>query len=210
MKIFVMHYSKLVERKKHIVEHFAKHGITEYEFIELYDKDSITDTERSIYEGNFHSALMSLHLKHLHAYRQIADKYDTALIFEDDVILSDNFLTKLNLYLTQIPATFDMVYLGDACNQHIPTNVQSPNTYIYRNENGYSRCTDSYIISKKSAKKICSILDTLQEKISAPIDHWLNQICSKNNFEVYWAEPTIVTQGSHNNTFRTSLGSWMG
>ena len=205
MKIFVLHYSKLVERKKHIIEQFAKHGITEYEFIELYDKDSITDKERSIYADHFGRGVMSLHLKHLYAYRQIAEKYDTALIFEDDVILSDNFLTKLNLYLTQIPATFDMVYLGDGCGQHMPKNILRPTIYIYRNENGYSRCTDSYIISKKSAKKICSIIDTLQEKITAPIDHWLNQICSRDNFEVYWAEPTIVTQGSQNNTFRSTL-----
>lgn len=205
MKIFVLHYSKLVERKKHIVEHFAKHGITEYEFIELYDKDSITDEERSIYSDNFHRGWMSVHLKHLYVYRQIAEKYDEALIFEDDVILSDNFLTTLNLYLTQLPATFDMVYLGDGCDQHIPNNRLIPTIYIYRNEHGFSRCVDSYIVSKKAAIKICSILDTLQEKITAPIDHWLNQISSRDNFEVYWAEPTIVTQGSQNNTFRSTL-----
>ena len=39
MKIFVLHYSKLVDRKKHILEQFKKQNITDYEFIEKYDKD---------------------------------------------------------------------------------------------------------------------------------------------------------------------------
>ena len=43
MKIFVLHYSKLTQRKQYILEQFASHGITEYEFIERFDKDTITD-----------------------------------------------------------------------------------------------------------------------------------------------------------------------
>ena len=34
MKIFVLHYSKLVDRKKHILEQFNKQGIVDYQFIE--------------------------------------------------------------------------------------------------------------------------------------------------------------------------------
>jgi hypothetical protein len=37
MKIFVLHYSKLVDRKKSIIEQFKKQNITNYEFIEKYD-----------------------------------------------------------------------------------------------------------------------------------------------------------------------------
>ena len=34
IKIFVIHYSKLVERKKHILEQLQKYNITDFEFIE--------------------------------------------------------------------------------------------------------------------------------------------------------------------------------
>jgi hypothetical protein len=42
-------------------------------------------------------------------------------------------------------------------------------------------------------------------KINLPIDWWLNVASRDNDFKVYWAEPTIVTQGSQNGLFKTSL-----
>jgi len=45
MKIFVLHYSKLTQRKRFILEQFERHGITEYEFIERFDKDEITEDD---------------------------------------------------------------------------------------------------------------------------------------------------------------------
>lgn len=41
-------------------------------------------------------------------------------------------------------------------------------------------------------------------KITLHIDLWLNVVARDNNFKVYWAEPTIVTQGSENGTFKSS------
>jgi hypothetical protein len=35
-------------------------------------------------------------------------------------------------------------------------------------------------------------------------DFWLNIAARDNNLEVYWAEPTIVTQGSQTGLFQTS------
>jgi len=44
----------------------------------------------------------------------------------------------------------------------------------------------------------------LKDIIKLPIDWWLNVAARYNNFKVYWAEPTIVTQGTQNGTFKTS------
>ena len=41
LKIFVLHYSKLVERKENILKQFSKYNITNYEFIELFDVEKI-------------------------------------------------------------------------------------------------------------------------------------------------------------------------
>ena len=35
MKIFVIHYKKLVDRKKHIIQQFAKFNMKNYEFIDI-------------------------------------------------------------------------------------------------------------------------------------------------------------------------------
>jgi GR25 family glycosyltransferase involved in LPS biosynthesis len=212
MKIFILHYSKLTERKQSILQQFAKHNITDFEFIEKYDKDSLTNENKILFEANFRPSMMSLMLKHFYVYKEIAEKYKRALILEDDVILSDDFSEKLNKYMTQLPSDFDMLFIGNGCNLHIEHHKIQPNQYIYPKclhpiswgGMGASRCTDSYIISKQCAIKLCNYINNLPYKIKDPSDWWLNQSCRDNNFSVYWAEPTIVTQGTQNGTYSTS------
>jgi len=213
MKIFVAHNSKLVDRKIHMLQQFQKHNISDYEFIEKYDKDEITDYESSLFDINYKKSTMSLHLKHNYLYKLIAENYENALIFEDDVILSDNFSEILNKYVTQLPKDYDMLFIGDGCNLHIEKHKIIHNKNIYERSlykspgggDGASRCTDSYIISNKCAKKMCEYINKLTHKINIPIDWWLNVAARDNNFLVFWAEPTIVTQGSQNGLFKTSL-----
>lgn len=212
MKIFVLHYSKLFDRKKHILEQFQKQNIKDYEFIEKYDKDEITDYESNIFEINYKKSTMSLHLKHNYVYKLIAENYENALICEDDVILCDNFIEKINNYMTQIPQNYDMLFIGDGCNLHIEQHKLINNQNIYEKNleptswggDGASRCSDSYIITKKCANKLCEYINNLKCKINLPIDWWLNVAARDNNFKVYWTEPTIVTQGTQCGLFNTS------
>ena len=53
MKIYVMHYTKLMERKIYIIEQFRLHNITNYEFIEKYNQDDTTHEEAKFYEKNY-------------------------------------------------------------------------------------------------------------------------------------------------------------
>ena len=212
IKIIVLHYSKLVDRKAHILQQFAKYNITNFEFIEKFDKDEIMEEQSKMFSPTYKKPSMSLHLKHFYAYKEIATNYDSALIFEDDVILDDNFIDKLNNYITQLPNDFDMLFIGNGCNLHIESNKLSPHKNIYEKclyptywgGNGATRCTDSYIVSKKCAVKLCEYINQLKNKIDLPIDFWLNTAARDNNFIVYWAEPTIVSQGSENGKFNPS------
>jgi GR25 family glycosyltransferase involved in LPS biosynthesis len=209
MKIFVLHYSKLVDRKKQILKQFLEQNITNYEFIEKYDKDEITDNDSSIFDIHYKKSTMSLHLKHNYVYKIISENYENALIFEDDVVLCDNFIETLSKYISQLPNNYDMLFIGDGCNLHIEKHKLIKNNNIYEKclyptswgGDGASRCSDSYIISKKCAKNICEYINKLETKIQLPIDWWLNVASRDNNFKVYWAEPTIVTQ---NKLFLTS------
>ena len=80
------------------------------------------------------------------------------------------------------------------------------NVYIQPNGggNGATRCTDSYIVSKKCAIKLCDYIGKITQKIKTPSDFWLNDACRYINAKVYWAEPTIVTQGTGNGLFVSS------
>ena len=218
MRIFVLHYSKLTHRKKHVLNQFKKNGIEEFEFIEHFDKDEITDDECPEFDKNYitdRRSELSLHLKHFYIYKlMITENIDEALIFEDDVVLSDDFINKLTEYMTQLPKNYDMLFIGDGCRLHIPTTQLIPNKYIYEkcvditnDSGGATRCTDSYIIHNRCARKICDYTSNLTNNIKLPIDWWLNIAARDNNLKIYWAEPTIVTQGSQSGLFSRSISN---
>ena len=215
MKIFVLHYSKLVDRKKHILSQFKKQNITDYEFIEKYDKEDLQDSDMLLFDKCVAKSMMSLMNKHFYVYKLISEKYERALILEDDVILNDNFIDTLNNYITQLPENFDMLFIGDGCNLHIEKHKLIPYKNIYKKclystswgGNGASRCSDSYIITKNCANNLCEYIKYInnsKRKIKLPSDWWLNVAARDNNFKVYWAEPTIVTQGTQNGLFTSS------
>ena len=211
MKIFIIHYKKLVDRKTHIVEQFKKHNITDYEFIEI-DRDELYDQNISMFKENYSKSQIAISLSHFYAYKQISDNYENGLIFEDDIILSDDFINIFNKYITQLPEDYDMLFIGDGCYLHIEPHRLITDKYIYEKclyptrwgGNGAGRCTDSYLVSKKCATNLCEYINKLSYKINLPVDWWLNVAARDNKFKVYWAEPTIVTQGTQNGLFQTS------
>lgn len=211
MKVFVIHYKKLNERKKHILNQFQKHNIIDYEFIEI-DRDELKSQDLTIFDSsypNFHSAIT---LSHMYAYKQISEKYDSGLVFEDDVILSEDFTYIFNKCLTQLPEDYDMLFIGNGCNLHIESNKLIHGKFIYSKGlyptnwggNGAGRCTDSYLVSKKCAIRLCNYINNLSYKINQPVDWWINRVAIDNNLIVYWSEPTFVKQGTQNGLFNTS------
>lgn len=44
-----------------------------------------------------------------------------------------------------------------------------------------------------------------KEKITKPVDHWMNEVFKHIDLNVYWLEPTIVTQGTQSGKFKSSL-----
>lgn len=211
MKVFIVHYKKLIDRKTHILEQLKKYNITDYEFIEI-DRDELYNQNISMFQENYSKSQIAISLSHFYAYKQISDKYENGLIFEDDVVLSGNFTDIFNKYMTQLPEDYDMLFVGDGCNLHIENHKLIPNKYIYEKclyptswgGDGAGRCVDSYLVNKKCAIKLCEYIDNLSYKINLPIDWWLNIAARDNIFKVYWAEPTIVTQGTQNGLFQSS------
>ena len=213
MKFFIIHYKKLVERKENIIKQFEKYNISDYEFIEI-DRDELEGYDLSIFD-NIPNTYIAIALSHMYAYKQIKDNYDEALIFEDDVILCDDFINIFNNYLTQLPKNYDMLFIGNGCdswNLHIEKDKLIPNKNIYEKclyptswgGNGCTRCIDSYLVSKKCAIKLCEYIDNLTYKINYTSDWWLNYAARYINLKVYWAEPTIVSQGSFSNIYTQS------
>ena len=214
MKILVIHYDKLVERKKHMLKQLDKAGLNDFEFISNHGKDKLTAQEKSKFK-NLTDGEISLMMHHFECYKIISEKYDYAIIFEDDVILADNFQNRIEKYIAELPEDWDMLFFGEGQGVHIPQYRQSPGVNIYKKMtdlknkmpggiDGSTRCADSYIVSKKCAQKLVQVINSLQIT-SMPLDHLLNRINHFCKFNIYWAEPTLTIQGSTNGTFNSAV-----
>lgn len=51
MKIFVLHYTKLTDRKEFILSQFQQENITDYEFVEDYDQEVLTRDDMRYFEN---------------------------------------------------------------------------------------------------------------------------------------------------------------
>ena len=208
IKVFVLHYTPLVERKKFQLEQLSRHGI-DAEFIESYDKEVLTQDDKNRFQHCTNLPAMSLLLKHAEAFKEVYLKYDFALILEDDAVLSNNFMETLQKYMSCLPTDWDVLFVGCGDNMHVPSRFLHPNINLYLKSNDYpgsTRGTDAYIINKKCAIKIMNRINTPGYKIcNDAADWWLNNEFRESKSRVYWAEPTIVVQGSVNGLFKSSI-----
>jgi len=212
MKIFIIHYDKLINRKEKILQQMNKFNL-DFEFISNHGKDKLTIEDRRKFK-NLRDGEISVALHHIECYKRIVcDNLNEALILEDDVLLRDNFVFLLDLYIKQLPQNWNMLFIGDGCGLHINNKLFIKNQFIYKKENsvfgkpneGATRCLDSYLINKKTAEIIVEKLNMPNYTILVPADFWMNCVIRNNNFNVYWAEPTIVTQGSEKGVYKSSL-----
>ena len=217
LKIYVIHYNKLVERKTHMLKQLTSIGY-DCEFVSNWGRDVLTSKDKCRFK-NLNDSEISLTLHHFECFKRIAEGNDPyAMIFEDDVILTDDFREKLEEYIKELPENFDMFFIGQGQGVHIPKHRQIEGVHVYRKSvllknnlpggiDGSTRCADSYIISKTCCKKIVDIVLSKNPPygITMPLDHLLNYINYHNQFKIYWAEPTLVIQGTSNGRFKSSL-----
>ena len=211
---YVIHYTPLKERKNYMLKELNKRSLIYY-FIEDYDREKLSDKDLKIFDINKVKLSMCSNIrKHICAYKKIFNnKYNYSLILEDDVILDKDFISKLKIALEQLPHDYDMLFIGNGCNLHIPLIERKPLKFIYKKGieeskwggNGATRCTDSYLVSKKCANKLLNYIFKLKERaIQKPSDFWLNEVIRELKLKIYWMEPTIVTQGTQIGKYKSS------
>lgn len=210
MHTFVIHYTPLIERKQHILEELNKAQINDYEFVEIYDKEHIPDEVQQCFSPSLLQSKISLICKHIYAFKQTSLNHEYALILEDDAILCEHFTYWLNEYMKQLPSDFDVFFIGIGCGLYVPHYERHHGKYVYLKGNevghwgihGSSRCTEAFVLSKKGAT---TLANAQLSNIDMPCDFLLNDLFRKHNMKVYWAEPTLVVQGTFNGKFSSSL-----
>jgi GR25 family glycosyltransferase involved in LPS biosynthesis len=211
-KIFIIHYTKLKERKIFLLNHlpllFPNIPI---EFIEEFDQEVLEEKQinqiidlqkfNERFCRNMKISEISLAFKYKEALKRAANESgEYFLILEDDIIFKEFpliYIEKIfkKCYFEDID--FDCIFLGEA-----GLRVGDDRDIFFKKEypatNGM--CT---VLYKKNA--ILKMLDGLEkEKISQPIDFEFNDRFEKMKFNVYWGK-AITRHGSVIGKYKSSL-----
>ena len=194
-KLFIIHYEPLIDRKKYLEPAITNLGF-DYEFILMNSEkdiwiqnniDNYYKFDPEVLNRKLNLNELSVSITHLEVYEKILrENYETCLILEDDAILNENFLEKLNIVKDQI-SDFDFVFLSTCCNLR---KGGDSDFKIY--DSSTSRCNNGYIVKSSCLNRVLEN----SKKISLPIDWHLNYIKEISNLKFGWMEPPIITQGS--------------
>jgi hypothetical protein len=189
--IYIVHYTPLTERKEYLLAKFTGANITNFTFYEKYNRNETSKETMEQYFKlhNLNPAQICITIAHIEIYREILEKgYKRCLILEDDALLCDNFFERLNEYNSQLPEDFDLGLINDGCGFHA-SDIQ-PSQIWYPVPTSRTCC--AYIISSTC----CATLLPSIIPFTMAIDHELNIQIKKLNLKSFWAEPTIVNDGS--------------
>ncbi len=210
-KVFVLHVkSGYEDREFSISKQFAQHHI-DFEYMLDGDMADISsDQLEKFFIGDMKkiSPFTSCALKHLLVYEQIIQqKLKGALIFEDDILLYENFNDIFNKTMIELENRDDiaqdlvLISYEDSILEYVPKKSIKEDTVLYQAEKG--RCAGAYYISLQTAQIIIDFI--LENKCGLPIDWFHNEIIKKTVIKLYWCQPPIAMQGSHSGIFKSSL-----
>ena len=199
MKIFVVHYKKLIERKA-LISSQLKAGGLNAEFVEQYERGNLREEDLDIFDrrkkyGFFGPSMprvqMAITLSHLYAYRQIASGHPFGLILEDDARFDEKLAANIAECMDQLPADWDMLFIGDGSKLHIQASEIVPGRKVYLKSreatpwggDGATRCTDSYLITGSCAARLIEYSLREDRRIGLPVDWWLNQAIREMSFK---------------------------
>ena len=201
MKAYVIHYKPLRERIEKIMSLLL--SCSSIEDIEIVTSESsvlrfATEAENEILPDDFPKHPLtnlerSVYHKHFRVFQKIAESKQQAIVFEDDALFEPPNLDRF-IEESQNQTNMDWCFFGTGLNMKLPYKGFILVPYRLK-----SKCADSMLIHPSAAHIIYN--DLLIDKARGAIDWDLNWRFIKHNFNVYWYEPGIVTQGSENGTY---------
>ena len=190
-RVFIVHYAPLENRRKILTQMLEANLIQNYEFITNYDRNSTPKEIMDLYYtlGQLTPAQICIGISHLEIFKTILQNgYQNVLILEDDAVLDNTFSIKLNSYLETLPADYEVAFLNNGCSQHVRNAISGK--VWYRVDAGRTLC--GYIVTPSFCKKLIASSIPYTEVI----DWEISSQIKKQQITCYWAEPTIVRDGS--------------
>jgi len=228
IKTTILHYKPLADRKENMIRQMERHDFTDYSFYEEFDGNELDETvirahysdvrefgEETQHKASVYERLIPGSSKTVNPLTMgeisIATKFgkvfeklslsdgDYFLIFEDDVILCQNFETNLTNFLNATPNDWDAIYFGSGANMK-PRSIKD-GCVAYLTDHPASRCADSILIKKSAITDLAKTWFPFH----LPADWELGYQHFLHNHRVYWWEPSLTRQGSEYGIFKSSL-----
>lgn len=222
-KIYIIHYTKLTERKEHILSVLENVNIP-YEFIEVYDKENLIGNTYynpneelcenkirplwNIREHGFrilNDNEISCTIKHIIAIKKISEECEECgLIIEDDAIpYHNNFITQIEDLILMAPKNWGSIFFGEGCgNDFIGLKEKEHiSGKLFKVKHPASNCAEAYVLHKNSAKIVSESMSSFQL-----VSDWeMASAFYTNNLDVYWNVPPLFYQGSKSGKFKSTL-----
>jgi glycosyl transferase, family 25 len=204
--VYVLSVKTSTERIAHVTQQMESQGIR-FEFVFDHDADDIDETSiTEIFTGSDLTLKQkSLILKNIKVWREAASKgYQRILVFEDDVILDKDFVSRFNeaMQAAQKLAEGWLIFLGGK-------DVKVPNRYFLAK----GPLIELPITTAEAL--VCDITAIIRRlawlenhKIALPADHLMCQIDSASETPHYWLTHPIVEQGSTTGMFISQLDAY--
>ena len=225
-KIYVIHYPVLRDRKQRVQAFFRQHGITNYTFYEGNPRESVpvekvtqffspdrndrlrkaASTDVTAPEVLVEPSLGAIctTISHIEVWQDLVTcGHGRCLILEDDVIFPPDALVNMDKYMDVLPDDLDIGVLHDGCGQHYETSfhTKTGSALWHLTPRPLMRTCCSYIITESAARKLLSTIVPFH----LPIDWEMNYQNALHKLRVYWAEPTILSEGSMTGAYSSSL-----
>lgn len=203
--IFVIHAAQFVDRAKLIRTQLEELKL-QFEWVLEYDVPAINDSIREKFFKNptLLPSQQSCALKHWRVQQMIVErKLRRALVLEDDAILASDFLEIFNRMMREESLIGEphVTFLGCGGHYYVGSAELKEGQLLYPRNQG--KFTDSYIVVFEAAKRRLEWINA--NGIPLPIDHLFEQIDRELSIQMYWLEPPIVEQGSHNGRFDSEI-----
>jgi len=180
------------ERTERAKAEFAKHNIP-VKFVQAFHgwKSGLASTHPYEHDhpgSNYHigPATIGIFISHIIAWSIVAaGDTNHAIIFEDDVILCDNFSERLKQATLDMPADTDVLFLGSCCCEGHIKQRMAGEVFEVR----YPQCLHAYMITKHAAE----VLLANYRDVYGPVD-CLMRLGSFSGLKVYTVLPRMAEQ----------------
>lgn len=210
MKTFIINVSTNEVRRNHMISMLAAHPcLQNYSFMHQGDLNALDQQTVQLHfkgETLLFGPAMSCALKHILVYKElVSDSLNNyCLILEDDVFLEDSFCSEIQQIIREVGERGLhnwIISLEDSNLEYVKKSERRKNIRLYPKDSG--RMAGAYLIDKTAA---VHLLDEISaNKCHLPID-WFHNYCSRKGLiQIYWAHPTIATQGSLNGKLRSTI-----